>query len=318
MRTYSGPDFVEDSLILWEQPAFGNLAVLEPIQAVGTPLDRLAASLDVLANDEHGLVTASGRANLDLNAFPRVRLKLFVRNDLFRRIIGGGFVNLTHVNARKVEIVWDEDDLFSLLARRVAENEEFIAELGLPDKEPTTVFDAVFPEKVDPFERKPTTWNWMMSRVADGNGVKPPRNLIDLVQKAQEEQRRREGRAPTEYENSRPVIGSDALKKGLARLSSERVQDTLLAEAGDHAYLIEKFRSAKAEHNVETLAHTIEVKQEEVPEKVRILTEIGFLEQVGKNYKVPMLYRFGLGITQGKAFAAAGDEEPSDEDADEE
>jgi hypothetical protein len=31
-----------------------------------------------------------------------------------------------------------------------------------------------------------------------------------------------------------------------------------------------------------------------------------------------MLYRYGLGITQGKAFATAGDEESSDEDADEE
>jgi hypothetical protein len=281
-------------------------------------LDRLDEAFVGFPSAEIPALRSLLRTYLDLNAFPRVRLKLFVRNDLFRRIIGGGFVNLTHVNARKVEIVWDEDDLFSLLARRVVENEEFIAGLGLPDKEPSTVFDAVFPEKVDPFERKPTTWNWMMSRVADGNGVKPPRNLIDLVQKAQEEQRRREGRAPTEYEHDRPIIGADALKKGLARLSSERVQDTLLAEAGDHAYLIEKFRSAKAEHSEETLAHTLEVKPEEVPEKVRILTEIGFLEQVGKNYKVPMLYRYGLGITQGKAFATAEEEETSAEDADEE
>jgi hypothetical protein len=31
MGDYSGPHFVEDSLILWEQPAFSDLAVLEPI-----------------------------------------------------------------------------------------------------------------------------------------------------------------------------------------------------------------------------------------------------------------------------------------------
>src|SRR5215204_3748398 len=127
-----------------------------------------------------------------------------------------------------------------------------------------------------------------MSRVADGNGVKPPRNLIDLMQKAQEEQRRREGRAPTTYEAGRPIIGSDALKKGLARLSSGRVEDTLLAEAGEHAYLIEKFRSAKAEHNEASLAQTLDINEDDVTEKARILIELGFLERVGTNYKVPM------------------------------
>jgi hypothetical protein len=56
MRDYSGPDFVEDSLILWEQPAFGDLAVLEPIYAVGTPLDRLAASLGSPRSDDESVL----------------------------------------------------------------------------------------------------------------------------------------------------------------------------------------------------------------------------------------------------------------------
>jgi len=39
----------------------------------------------------------------------------------FRRIIQGGFVNLTHVMHAKQRIVWDEDDLLSLLCRRMRE-----------------------------------------------------------------------------------------------------------------------------------------------------------------------------------------------------
>jgi hypothetical protein len=305
------PQFVSHE----EALALLNRALHELDLTLWLALDRLDEAFVGFPLAEIPALRALFRTYLDLNAYPRVRLKLFVRKDLFRRIIEGGFVNLTHVNARKVEIVWDEDDLFSLLARRIAENEGFVTQLALPDGEATTVFNAVFPEKVDPFERKPTTWAWMMSRIADGNGVKPPRNLIDLVQKSQEEQRRREQRAPAEYEAGHPIIGSEALKKGLGRLSEERVQDTLLAEAGEHAYLIDKFRSGKAEHNEDSLALTLEVDPEEVPEKTRILTEIGFLEQVGKNYKVPMLYRQGLGITQGKAFAPAG---AGDDDDDEE
>jgi hypothetical protein len=39
---------------------------------------------------------------------------------------------------------------------------------------------------------------------------------------------------------------------------------------------------------------------------------LGFIEPVGATFKVPMLYRAGLNITQGKAFAPQ--ERPSDED----
>src|SRR5215204_2740627 len=98
-------------------------------------LDRLDEAFAGFPLAEIPALRALLRSYLDLNAFPRLRPKLFVRKDLFRRIIEGGFVNLTHVNARKVEIVWDEDDLFALLARRIAENEDFVRELELENAE---------------------------------------------------------------------------------------------------------------------------------------------------------------------------------------
>jgi hypothetical protein len=95
------------------------------------------------------------------------------------------------------------------------------------------------------------TWKWMLTRIRDGNGIAPPRNLIDLVTKAQEAQLRKEARTATEYDGSTGggVIQSDAIKRGLAALSDERMEDTLLAEAGEHATLIEQFRDGRAEHN---------------------------------------------------------------------
>ena len=70
-------------------------------------------------------------------------------------------VNLTHVNARKVEIVWDEDDLSALLTRRIGENEAFVRELG-DESSKGALFGMIFPSQVDPGDRKPTTWRWMM------------------------------------------------------------------------------------------------------------------------------------------------------------
>lgn len=76
--------------------------------------DRLDEAFQGYPGAEVPALRALFRTYLDLNAFPRVRLKLFVRKDLFGRIIAGGFVNLTHVNARarRIEIVWDQEDLF--------------------------------------------------------------------------------------------------------------------------------------------------------------------------------------------------------------
>lgn len=113
----------------------------------------------------------------------------------------------------------------------------------------------VFPDQVDQGSRKPETWPWILTRVRDANGVKPPRNLIDLVLKAQAQQLKKEEREPRTFERGHDrLITGDALKKGLQALSEARVQDTLLAEAGDNAELIELFRNGKAEHNLETLS----------------------------------------------------------------
>lgn len=88
------------------------------------------------------------------------------------------------------------------------------------------------------------------------------------------------------------------------------MNDTLLAEASDLAPLIERFRGGKAEHNATTLAQRLGVTEGEVRDAVNPLIEMGFLEEIGESYKVPMLYRDGLDITQGKAFASdAGDRE---------
>ncbi|MGH2714210.1 MAG: P-loop ATPase, Sll1717 family [Thermoleophilaceae bacterium] len=290
--------------------------VLEEVEfSAWVVLDRLDEAFQGFPEAEVPVLRALLRTYLDLAEFPRITLKLFVRKDLFRRIIEGGFVNLTHVNARKVEIVWDQEDLYDLLCRRFRENREFVEALGLPPHASNDeLFNAVFPRQVDQGSRKPTTWNWMLSRIRDGNGIAPPRNLIDLVTKAQEAQMRKEERAATEYVpgGERGLIDSDSLKRGLAALSTERVEDTLLAEAGESAVEIEGFRGGRAEHNNASIAEILAVPVEEARSAAKPLVEIGFLEQTGETFKVPMLYRGGLSITQGKAFAP--DEPPSEDD----
>jgi hypothetical protein len=227
-----------------------------------------------------------------------------------------------------VEIDWDEESLAHLLYRRILENASYLEMIAseskrelvqppqssppLQDTDQGQIFTVLFPEQVDPGKRKPQTWTWMMSRIRDGNYVRPPRNLIDLVQKAQEAQIRREERERNEFSGEKSLISPEAMKAGLAALSKQRVEDTLLAEAGSYAEVIERFRNGKAEHNSESLIQLLhstdgllqEARVIKTRDMIQILRDIGFLEPVGSNFKVPMLYREGLSITQGKAFGA--------------
>jgi hypothetical protein len=240
-----------------------------------------------------------------------IRLKLFVRRDLFRRITQGQFVNLTHINARKREIIWDEEDLKSLLCKRVRENADLREELGLDNLTDDALFDRLFPDQVDFGKRKPKTWVWMMRRIRDGNDVKPPRNLIDLVSLAVQAQIRSEVRTPREDDGKVPLIESDALRRALKQLSNDRVADTLLAEAKGYAESIEFFRRGKSEHNESSIAEVLGLPLNEARSIIKALVELGFLERIKGTYKIPTLYREGLEITQGKAF---GEDETEEED----
>jgi hypothetical protein len=176
-------------------------------------------------------------------------------------------------------------------------------------------FRRIFPGKVDLAERKPTTWNWMVARIRDGNNVKPPRNLIDLATMARDEQLKAEARTPRQFGSGEPLITADAIRKALEKLSVQRVEDTLLAEAGPQlSPLIQKFRGMKAEQNMDILENTLGLRGEDLNHVTRQLGEIGFLEEAKASWKVPMLYRAGLEITQGKAFVSGPSESAETDD----
>lgn len=287
-----------------------NACLAEAGTTVWVAIDRLDEAFQGAPEVEVPALRALFRTYLDLLEFDRLRLKLFVRRDLFSRIVAGGFVNLTHVHARTVEVIWDEADLISLLCRRVRQNASVCQTLKIAGANDDTIFSALFPLQVDQGSRKPDTHVWIMSRIRDGNGIKPPRNLIDLVSFAKEAQLRTEDRSPRDYKKGQPLFEPDALKSALAQLSDRRVNDTLLAEARELAPVIEKFRKKKAEQNLKTLSTLIGGKSGSVKQTIKSLCELGFLEETGQSYKVPMLYRGGLEITQGKAF---GDSNSDDE-----
>lgn len=280
--------------------------------------DRLDEAFQGAPDHELPALRALLRVYLDLNHLERVRVKLFIRNDLFSRITAGGFVNLTHVNARRLRLSWSPEDLLELLTRRVLDNPTVLDAVGVDDPSAidnheerlALLEERIFPSQVDAGKRKSTTWKWILNRIRDGQDIRPPRNLIDLVDFAREAQLREDERERVEWDGP-PLIDRDAIKRGLSRLSAARVEDTLMAEYPHLQVFFDQFRGAKAEHNKESLGEQVGLLAPDLDEAIDALTTCGFLESTGASWKVPMLYRDGLGITQGKAFAP-------DEDVDEE
>lgn len=280
-----------------------NSALDETDVTVWIVLDRLDEAFVGYPDVEIPALRALLRTYLDLLAFDRLALKLFVRKDLYKRIIKGGFVNLTHLNARRNEIIWDKEDLFTLLCRRLRENQEFLESIKAIAFDDQLLFDSVFPEQVEAGERRPTTWNWMLSQIRDGAGFVSPRNLIDLANLAKDEQLRQEQRTQRAFTRGEPLIEPESLKRALTRLSEQRVEDTLLAEASSEvAMLIEGFRGSRGEHNDESIAALFRVDASTAKHFAETLIDIGLLERTEDSYRIPVLYRDGLKVSRGKAF----------------
>jgi hypothetical protein len=293
---FADPDFNEennDELFDYDAAlSLLNITLDENDITVWILLDRLDEAFTGYPDIEVPALRGLLRTYLDLLAFDRIGLKLFVRKDLFRKIIRGGFVNLTHITARKIDIIWDQEDLFALLCRRIKVCDEFLHHLSLEKPTDKEVFAKVFSEKISP---RKLTWRWILEQIKDGSGFVAPRNLVDLVNLAIEEQTRVESRAPREYRADIPIIEFDSLRRALLRLSKRRVEDTLLAEAtNDVAVLIEGFRGRKVEQNSDTIAEVFGVLPSQAKEFAEVLINIGFFERSDENYKVPVLYRYGL------------------------
>ena len=263
--------------------------------------DRLDESFHENPEMEKLALRALFRTYLDFcDHFENIKLKLFVRRDLFERITEKNFVNLSHIKAKTQRIIWSEDDLWSMLSKRVMRSKEVAALCG-EDVTTDNLLRLLLPKKIDSGERKPSTRNWILSRIRDGNHVLPPRSLIDLFRHATTEQLKRDKRDASSQGRGLPILESVSFKEAFSVLSEDRVQDTLYAEASHLRGVIESFRGGKAEHDDATLAKIINRTGESLEQTKNDLKKIGFLEPVGAKYKIPFVYRSYLEIKQGKS-----------------
>lgn len=302
--------------------AIANSALQEHGMYAWVLFDRLDVAFSDTAELEENALRALFRVYLDLLEHDYIKTKIFVRDDIWARIVGKGFREASHI-VKKTTISWDNDGLLNLLFYRLLNNETFTREYNIDKGHILSSADAqketfykISPEKVST-GKNPETFDWIVSRIADGKKISTPRDLVNFFNQliAKQIEAIEKGNAIPQGDK---LFDRSIFKHALSAVSETRYHQTLLAENPSLRDIIESLRAKKSEQNIETLAKLWDdhVPQDQVQLFADRLCDIGFFERRTSagvvTYWVPFLYRDALQMVQGKAFS----DEPHGEEED--
>lgn len=273
-------------------------------------IDRLDVAFLESEELETNALRALFKAYLDLAQFNEIKVKVFLRDDIWQKITSEGFREASHITKFQY-LQWSKESLLNLIIRRILDNSELVSTLSL-DKtvilsditKQEQLFYRLFPTQIDLGSRKSATLDWILSRTMDGKGTNSPRELIQLFTHARTIESKRQENGINELENDQ-LISRQAFKEAVFEVSKQRLELTIYAEFPALKQYIELLRGDKAEQTVESLMLKWSLEKRATTEVSKKLVSIGFFEQRGEllspKYKIPFMYRPYLDITQGSA-----------------
>ncbi|MFA4084809.1 hypothetical protein ONA92_24220 [Mycobacteroides salmoniphilum] len=278
-------------------------------------LDRLDAAFLESPEFERNALRGLFRAYRDMDEMPNVSLRIFLRTDIWDSITRDGFREASHIT-RTLEIRWDSEDLLQLVIQRIAQSADLVehysttqAEILSSSKNRAEFFYRVFPYQVDPGSKKPNTFEWCLTRTADGKGANAPRELIHLLEEVRSKQLKLFELGSANPSNE-TIFDRNAFKNALPAVSSSRIQQTLYAESPTLRDYIEALRGGKTRHNADSLMAVWGLSRSETLQIAESLVGVGFFEARADDFWVPFLYRPGLNLVQGSAAGVAvGDDD---------
>ncbi|TDW49711.1 hypothetical protein EV144_102129 [Flavobacterium sp. 270] len=273
-------------------------------------IDRLDVAFIESEELETNALRALFKAYLDLAQYSQIKIKIFLRDDIWQKITDGGFREASHITKFQ-NLSWSRETLLNLLIRRILDNKDLVENYSINKDEILTdisqqeeLFYRLFPRQIDVGSKKSETIDWVLSRTKDGKGINTPRELIQLFGHAKTIELKKLETGVDNLENDQ-IISRQALKEAVHEVSRQRLEQTIYAEFPDLKVYIEKLRGDKAEHSLDTLKAKWNCSNEDCITFANRLEKIGFFEQKGKTstpkYKIPFLYRSYLDIIQGVA-----------------
>jgi hypothetical protein len=277
-------------------------------------LDRLDVAFSESDELEGNAIRSLFRSYLDMMALTQIRLKIFLRDDIWRKVVRDGFREASHIT-RSLSLAWDSQSLLNLIVRRILSNQPICDYYGI-DKENVLAnadlqnefFYKVFPDQIDKGSRMPKTIDWMLSRTADGTRMTAPRELIHLLLATRDHQLRLNQLGSQETDQNR-LFDRTAIRSALPEVSKVRYDQTLCAEHPSLKCFLDKLEREKTQQSIKSLAKLWKCTELQAIEITEKLVETGFFERRGTkenpSYWVPFLYRDALRMIQGSAQLAS-------------
>lgn len=253
------------------------------------------------------------------NRFKNIHFKIFLRNDIYRQL---HIVNKSHLVSYTNEMKWRDGLLLKLLvSRAVADSdvkaycEEVIGSevevaqvIAGSDADVLKLFYAIFEPTMSPHNGQdpvvPFTHIWILKHLTDGMGNIYPRELIHFGNLAVEKQREAD-RLNGQHPPTTRLISPRVLKEAFAAVSVYRCDTFLYSEFPHLAKHFDVFRgSNKATFTREELIQFFEPLSIRGDDAIRAVYDTGLLAPLGRtvdsssSFKVPLLYRVGLGIAE--------------------
>jgi hypothetical protein len=270
--------------------------------------------LDIAFADNHSLeanaLRALIRTYLDFKAYDNIALKIFLREDIWTRIVEGGFREYSHI-VRYIVLSWNEDSLLNLLMRRLLSNDALVNEFNIsaPEvladyKRQERLFYQFFPEQVEQGPQKAKTFKWLITRCADGTQKTAPRELIHLANSIRDCEIKRLEVGGTAAD-ALQLFDRSVFKLALPIVSQTRLTSYLYAEYPNARQFIASLEGQKTEQTPESLSALWTLSRPDALVKARELTALGLFEEHGPRdqptFWVPFLYREALSLVQGRA-----------------
>lgn len=273
-------------------------------------VDRLDVAFTENLELETNALKALFKTYRDLSSLEHLKIKIFLRDDIWRRITEDGFREASHIT-KTLTILWTRESLLNLIMRRILNNPEIVEYYNVDvDKVMANyemqenLFYILFPDQIDVGDKKPKTLDWILTRLRDGKGIIAPRELVHLFNEARQEQVKRIQRGQHDLEDE-TIIGRQAFKDALNAVSKVRLQQTIYPEYPSIKPYLELLEGEKTEQTHVNLSQIWKTSDLETTKLIKKLLDIGFFEIKGDRANqrlwVPFIYRGELKMSQGKS-----------------
>jgi len=246
----------------------------------------------------------------DANRLTEIRFKIFLREDIWNRLI---FDNKSHLTGRDILLQWTRIDFLRLALRQAMQSKDF---KNLVDK-----FYPVAVESIDQASENAIDkaleilWGsrrrrgkkakyvsrWVYERLTDSSGTTFPRSLSILLEGAKEHELSYEEKSSIQSPTDR-LLRSKSLEMGLKKASEKRCEE-IKEEYPDLANFLDNLKGKSAFLSKEELqkiwqdsGYNILVEHRNFKQFVSFLGEIGIIEwrEKEERYKFADIYVYGF------------------------